>query len=142
MATREPRARRRSAGSERPQPEHATEIGMDEAWKANMKLTYDSTLTHFNVLMAHTQQAHDQAMKSLVENQDQAMKNLVAQCQLNMTQAAENHRHGADRLWAGSDTAQGGVDVATLNAISRDDAALKAVGAAIAAAVLDALKAK
>jgi hypothetical protein len=128
------------------QPEQSFEVGADEAWKAKINYVFESLIKHdrrieqhydkliadsqaqTSVLMSRAQEHHDQAMKSTIENM----------ARMNQ-QAQENHRIGFDHTWAGTDTAQGGVDVATLGRMFGDEASLKAIGASIANAVLDAL---
>jgi hypothetical protein len=127
------------------------EIGMDESWKANMKLIFDFTLANMKRTYDEYQQAgltsindnHSYVQKILGDAQShlntqqniaiQALQNAVETANMVGKQAVRHADLSTDRQWNVDEVAQLVAQVSTFK---------DAIAAAVAAAVNEALKAK
>jgi hypothetical protein len=141
-----------------PQNEGSFEIGKDEAWFANVKRTYDEyqheslesirrNRAYVDKVLSDAQQ-HDnhkqaianQALQNAVETANMIAKNAVRHSEQLANQHTSHRDIATDNLW--NPVQQGAGDAVTMRSVTIDDAAMKAIGAAVAAAVADALKPK
>jgi hypothetical protein len=131
--------------------EREFEIGMDESWKANMKMIFDFTLANMKRTADEYQQA---SLESIKQNQSyvqkilsdaqlhfnsqqniatQALQNAVETANMVSKQAVRHADLAIDRQWNVDEVAQLVAQVSTFK---------DAIAAAVAAAVNEALKAK
>jgi len=131
--------------------EREFETGMDESWKANMKMIFDFTLANMKRTYDEYQQAgltsihdsHSYVQKILNDSQlhfntqqniaTQALQNAVETANMVSKQAVRHADIAIDRQWNVDEVAQLVAQVSTFK---------DAIAAAVAAAVNEALKAK
>ena len=128
-------------------PEREFETGKDEAWFANVKRTYDEyqheslesvrrNRSYVDKVLSDAQQ-HDNQRQTIA---DQALQNAVETANMVGKQCLRHGDLAIDHQW--NPIQQGAADVMAARAVTLDDAALKAIGAAVAAAVVEALRPK
>lgn len=118
-----------------------------EAWPANVKRSYDEyqgvsldlqrKLNDHHLKIASDAQQHDN-QRQIIANQ--ALQNAVETANMVGKQTIRHADVAIDNQW--NPVQQGAADTLTARAVSIDDASLKAIGAAIAAAVASSLAAK
>lgn len=156
----------RTAASQEVGAEREFEIGKDEAWAvnmksvsdawiANMKRTYDEyqqeslesikrNRSYVDKVLSDAQQ-HDnvrqtianQALQNAVETANMVGKNACVNIDSIQKQHTAHRDIATDNLW--NPIQQGAGDAVTMRSITLDDASLKGIGAAVAAAVASAL---
>jgi len=151
---------RRNPVAENPKDPHTMkerefEVGKDESWFANIKNTYDLWLanvkrtydeyqevsldqirrnqTHFDKMVSDAQQ-YDNQRQNIA---NQALQNAVETANMVGKAAIRHDAIATDQQW--NPIQQGAADTLTARAVSIDDASLKAIGAAVAVAVSNAL---
>lgn len=146
--------------------EREFEIGKDEAWTtnlknvtdawfANVKRTYDEyqqeslesikrNRTIVDKIVSDAQQFDNarqtianQALQNAVESANMVAKNAIVNIDALQKQHTAHRDIACDNLW--NPVQQGAGDAVTMRSITLDDASLKAIGAAVAAAVANAL---
>jgi len=146
-----------------PDPSVTTDVNQDTTWFANIKRTYDEyqheslesirrNRTIVDKLISDAQQNDNvrqnianQALQNAVETANMVGKKAVQNMDAQDKQHLAHRDIATDGLWnpvqqGAGDTLSGGVGVAGLRAVTIDDASLKAIGAAIAAAVASAIQ--
>lgn len=136
------------------QAEREFETGSDEFWKshsqtvaANVKRTYDEfqqeslesirrNRSYIDKVLSDAEQ-FDNARQAIA---NQALQNAVETANMVSKQAVRHGDIAIDNQW--NPVQQGAGDTLTARAVSIDDASLKAIGAALAAAVAEALNRK
>ena len=116
------------------------EVFGQEAFKVNMKrlvareLDLDTQLSNDYATMHAQLNSEYVTEKQQLRDQYMQDRNLGRE-RLNLALGAsrETSRFGFDRMWAGSDTAQGAVDVATVRSVSDMQVAIDSIHSAIAA---------
>jgi len=135
--------------------EREFEVGKDEAWFANIKRTYDEyqqeslesikrNRSYVDKVLSDAQ-SHDQdvrsvslqALQNAVETANMVSKNAVTAIDALNKQHTAHRDIATDNLW--NPVQAGAGDVLTARAVSIDDASLKAIGAAVAIALAEAL---
>jgi hypothetical protein len=117
----------------------------ERSWDANVKRTYDEyqqeslesirrNRTHVDKMITDAQQ-HDNQRQTIANH---ALELAVSRDNEAMLKSQKHGELAMDHLW--NPIQQGAADVATLRAVTIDDASLKAIGAMVAAAVAEAIK--
>ena len=126
--------------------EREFEIGKDEAWFANIKRTYDEyqqeSLETIRDMRSYCQkilsdaQQHDNVKQNIAE---QALQNAVETANMVGKQAVRHGDIAIDRQW-NLEVSQGSAEAVVNRSVTIDDAAIKAIGMAVAASVMEAIK--
>ena len=119
----------------------AQDIGTDEAWSTNLKRTYDEfqheslesirrNRSYVDKVLGDAQQYDNQ--RQVVANQ--ALQNAVETANMVSKQAIRHSDIAIDQQW-NLEVSEGAAEAIVTRAVSIDDASLKAIGAAVAAAI-------
>ena len=116
--------------------EREFEIGKDEAWFANVKRTYDEYQDLALTTARRSQSSHDQTANVALQALQNAVEtaNMVAKQALRQADVACDAQRSPVEAGAGN--------ALTARAVTIDDASLKAIGAAVAAALAGAIAPK
>ena len=114
-------------------PDEPDDIAQGEAWIANLKRTYDEYQDLALTGARHGQVEYDQLNKVAL----QALQNAVETANLVGKQAVAHRDIAIDNQW--NPVTEGAGNTLTARAVSLDDASLKAIGAAVAAALANAI---
>ena len=119
--------------------ERGFEVGMDEAWKANIKRTYDeyqglaveqnrNIQAHVAKVMSDAQNISNQIFQNAITSTDLVMKNCLENCNTTAKQTIRHADVAIDRQW-------------NLDEVSRlaSNPTVEAVGAALAATIAKTL---
>jgi hypothetical protein len=128
--------------------ERGYEIGKDEAWFANVKRTYDEyqqeslesikrNRSYVDKVLSDAQQ-HDNQRQAIA---NQALQNAVETANMVAKQGVRHSDVAIDQHW-NLEPSEGAAEATVLRSVTIDDTSLKAIGAAVAAAVVGALKPK
>ncbi len=123
------------------------DVVLDETWYANIKRTYDEyqqeslesikrNRSYVDKVVSDAQQS-DNVRQNIA---NQALQNAVETANMVGKQAVRHGDVAIDNQW--NPVQQGAGDTLTARAVTLDDASLKAIGAAVAAAVVQALAPK
>jgi len=127
--------------------EREFEIGKDESWFANIKRTYDEfqqeslesirrNRSHIDKIVSDAEQYDNQ--RQVIANQ--ALQNAVETANMIGKQAVRHGDIAIDNQW--NPVEQGAGEAMVIKAVQLDDASVKAIAAALAAAVTEALSRK
>ena len=116
-------------------PEREFEVGMDEAWKANIKRTYDA-YQELSLKMLSDAQQFDNQRQTLAT---QALQNAIETSNMIGKQAIRHGDFALDRQW-NLEVSQGASEAVVMRSVTLDDASLKSIAAAVAMTLSDLLK--
>ena len=127
--------------------EREFEIGKDESWFASIKRTYDEfqqeslesirrNRSHIDKIVSDAEQYDNQ--RQVIANQ--ALQNAVETANMIGKQAVRHGDIAIDNQW--NPVEQGAGEAMVIKAVQLDDASVKAIAAALAAAVTEALSKK
>lgn len=109
------------------------DIGVNEAWSANLKRCFDV----FGDYLGRSRDHYDAMQVDARSHASQVVQNAITTADMIAKQAVAHRDIAIDNEW--NPVQQGAGDTLTARAVSLDDASLKAIGAALATAVANAL---